>query len=136
MSVGLDHTIISARDKYESANFMAEILGLPEPETFEHFLVLRTSNGVSLDFNEVKDGEIRPQHYAFLVSEKEFDEIFARIVERGLPYWADPRKRNPGKINTRDGGRGFYFEEPSGHFLEIMTRRYGSGTKGDRSLKN
>ncbi|HEX5314835.1 MAG TPA: hypothetical protein VFX38_08040, partial [Gammaproteobacteria bacterium] len=67
------------------------------------------------------------QHYAFLVSEIEFDEIFARIRERGLRYWADPRRKRGGEINSRDDGRGCYFDDPSGHRLEIITRPYGSG---------
>jgi extradiol dioxygenase family protein len=84
------------------------------------------SNGVSLDFSD-EHGPVRPQHYAFLVSEAEFDDIFERIRERGLPYWADPGRRRPGEFNTNDGGRGVYWEDPSGHFLEIITRPYGSG---------
>jgi hypothetical protein len=81
---------------------------------------------VSLDFIE-SDGEITPQHYAFLVGEAEFDEIFGRIRERNLPYWADPGQTQPGEINRRDGGRGVYWEDPNGHFLEVLTRPYGSG---------
>jgi hypothetical protein len=68
-----------------------------------------------------------PRHYAFLVGETEFDEIFGRIKERGLDYWADPSKHQPGKINHNDGGSGVYWEDPDGHFLEIITRPYGSG---------
>jgi hypothetical protein len=68
------------------------------------------------------DGEIAPQHYAFLVDEKKFDEIFARVRERSLPYWADPAQTQTGEINYHDGGRGFYFEDPNGHFLEVITR--------------
>ena len=73
------------------------------------------------------DGEISPQHYAFLVSESEFDQIFDRVRERSLPYWADPAQSQTGEINHNDGGRGFYFEDPNGHFLEVITRPYGSG---------
>lgn len=123
MSIELNHTIVNVRDKVASANFVAEILGLPKPEHFIHFLVVRTSNGVSLDFID-SDEEIYPQHYAFLVSEADFDEIFERIKRRDLSYWADPAKRQEGEINTHFGGRGVYFEEPSGHFLEIITKPY------------
>ncbi len=73
------------------------------------------------------DGPVHPQHYAFLVSEADFDVIKGRIVERGLTFWADPFHRHPGEVNTDDGGRGLYWEEPSGHLLEIITRHYGSG---------
>ena len=73
------------------------------------------------------DGEITTQHYAFLVSESEFDAIFGRVRARGLDYWADPAQSRQGEINHHDDGRGFYFEDPDGHLLEIITRPYGSG---------
>ena len=126
MPVQLNHTIVRVRDKQESATFLAEILGLPAPTSFGPFLVVQVDNDVSLDFID-DHGPADPQHYAFLVGESEFDEIFGRIRERGLPYWADPAKHAPGEINTNDGGRGVYWEDPTGHFLEIITRPYGSG---------
>ena len=126
MAIELNHTIVHARDKRESAFFMTEILGLPDPEPFFHFLVVRTSNGVSLDFLST-DEPFLIEHYAFLVSEAEFDQIFARIKTRVVQYWADPAAKRPGDINHNDGGRGFYFKDPSGHYLEIITRPYGSG---------
>ena len=125
MPVQLNHTLVNVRDKQESAPFVAEILGLPAPTPYGPFLVVQTTNDVSLDFIDVE--EVHRQHYAFLVGEDEFDQIFGRIRERDLPYWADPGRRRPGQINTNDGGRGVYWEEPSGHFLEIITRPYGSG---------
>ena len=124
MAVQLNHTIVHARDKRESATFLADILGLPAPTPFGPFLVVEAENGVSLDFVQ---GEGEPQHYAFLVSEEEFDGIFGRITERGLTYWADPGRQRRGEINTNDGGRGVYWEDPSGNLLEIITRPYGSG---------
>jgi len=124
MAVHLNHTILWVRDKDESATFLAEILGLGPPTTYGPFRVVQVDNDVSLDFHDV-DGTVHPQHYAFLVAEPEFDEIFGRIKERELPYWADPSRQQPGEINTNDGGRGLYWEEPSGHFLEIITRPYG-----------
>lgn len=126
MAIKLDHTIVAARDKRESAAFLAEILGLPAPVPFGPFLGVRMDNGVTLDFLDSEE-EIVAQHYAFLIGESEFDAIFARIRERKLLYWADPYQRQRGRINTRDGGRGVYFEDPNGHLLEILTRPYGSG---------
>jgi catechol 2,3-dioxygenase-like lactoylglutathione lyase family enzyme len=126
MTVKLNHTIVHARDKRASAAFLSTILGLPAPVPFGPFLGVQAGNEVTLDFMDT-DREIRPQHYAFLISEAEFDEIFARIRARELPYWADPERHQQGQINTRDGGRGIYFEDPSGHLLEILTRPYGSG---------
>jgi hypothetical protein len=126
MPVQLNHTIVRVRDKLESATFLAELLGVAPPTPFGPFLVVQVDNDVSLDFAD-DHGPVHPQHYAFLVGEDEFDQIFARIRERDLPYWADPARRRPGEINTNDGGRGVYWEDPSGHFLEIITRPYGSG---------
>jgi catechol 2,3-dioxygenase-like lactoylglutathione lyase family enzyme len=126
MAVQLNHTIVAARDSQASAQFLAEILGLPAPERFGPFVMVQPTNDVTLDFMAT-DADIHTQHYAFLVSENEFDEIFGRIQSRGLDYWADPYHREPGVINTRDGGRGVYFDDPNGHNLEILTRPYGSG---------
>jgi catechol 2,3-dioxygenase-like lactoylglutathione lyase family enzyme len=125
MPIQLNHTIVAARDKHESATFLAEILGLGAPNRFGPFMVVEMDNGVSLDFDD--RGTVHAQHYAFLVGESEFDEILGRIRERGLTYWADPFHRRTGEINTNDGGRGLYWEDPSGHNLEIITRPYGSG---------
>ena len=125
MPVHLNHTIVAARDKHESATFLAESLGLEPPTTYGPFAAVELDNDVSLDF--IDDPEIHQRHYAFLVSEDEFDAIFERIRARGLAYWADPFERRPGEINTNDGGRGVYFDDPNGHNLEILTRPYGSG---------
>jgi catechol 2,3-dioxygenase-like lactoylglutathione lyase family enzyme len=126
MPIQLNHTIVRARDKQESAAFLTDILGLPPPTTYGPFLVVQVDNDVSLDFAD-DHGPVHPQHYAFLVDESDFDDIFGRIKERGLTYWADPFRRRPGEFNTNDGGRGVYWEDPNGHMLEIITRPYGSG---------
>lgn len=125
MTAQLNHTIVRVRDKKESAQFLVDLLGLDQPATYGRFLVVQLGNDVSLDFAD-DHGPAHPQHYAFLVSEAEFDQIFGRIRTRQLPYWADPGKRRPGEHNTHDGGRGVYWEDPSGHLLEIITRPYGS----------
>jgi catechol 2,3-dioxygenase-like lactoylglutathione lyase family enzyme len=124
MSVALNHTILHARDKQRTAQFLSDILGLPPAARFGPFLVVSFANDVSLDVAE-DGGPIEPQHYAFLVTEEEFDQIFERITARGLPYWADPFHHQPNRINTNDGGRGLYWSDPDGHNLEIITRPYG-----------
>jgi len=126
MGVHLDHTIVWCRDQRVSADFLVEILGLDEPTRFGPFIVVDVGNGLTLDYHEV-DGDIASQHFAFLVGEDDFDAIFGRIVECGLEHWADPAKVESQAINRNDGGRGVYFEDPDGHLLEIITRRYGSG---------
>lgn len=124
MTIQLNHTIVWCHDRHRSASFMAEILGRPTPVTFYHFQVVELDNGVSLDFSDDGDAVVA-QHYAFLISEPEFDAIFGRIKARGLDYWADPMRSRPGEINRNDGGRGVYFLDPDGHVLEIITRPYG-----------
>ena len=128
MGVSFNHTIVAARDKHKSAEFLAELFGLPAPKPFGHFLVVELDHGASLDYADVAPGEdITRQHYAFLVSEQDFDAIYGKIRSRGLQHWADPRQSRPGEINQRDGGRGVYVLDPAGHAMEIITRPYGSG---------
>lgn len=127
MAIHLNHTIVHALDPVASAKFLAEMLGLGEPKPFGPFMGVEVANGVTLDFIRAEPDEIIVEHYAFLVSEAEFDQIFARICERGLPHWADPAHQHPGEINHHDGGRGVYWNDPNGHYLEIITRPYGSG---------
>lgn len=124
MTVQLNHTIVHASDRDRTATFLTDLLGLPEAPVYGPFRVVELGNGVSLDV--VQDaGEISIQHYAFLVSEEEFDQIHSRIRDRGLTWWADPFHREPGRINRNDGGRGLYSEDPDGHNLEIITVPYG-----------
>jgi len=126
MGPQLNHTIAWCTDKVKSAGFLAHILGLPEPRRFFHFLVVDLSNDVSIDYYQTTE-RIALQHFAFLVNEEEFDAAFARIKGLGIEIWADPMQKRPGEINRNDGGRGVYFKDPDGHFLELITRPYGSG---------
>ena len=125
MTVQLNHTIVAAADSEASAAFVTGLLGLGDPVRYGPFQMVEIANGVSLDFMNV-EGTVAPQHYAFLVSEAEFDEIFGRIRSQGLGHWADPGQSLPDQINHNDGGRGVYFEDLNGHLLEIITRPYGS----------
>ena len=126
----LNHTIVWCRDKSVSARYLTETLGLAPPVPWGPFMVVEMGNGVSLDYHDLADpgATVASQHYAFLVTEEEFDEIFARIGRHGQEYWADPGRRQTGRVNDSDGGRGVYFEDPDGHLLEIITRPYGSGS--------
>jgi hypothetical protein len=126
VAIQLNHTIVPARDAKASATWLAEILGRDAPARFGPFWALALDNGVTLDFQD-SDEAIPIEHYAFLVSEEEFDLIFERIRARDLRYWADPMHRRPSEINHNDGGRGLYWNDPNGHYLEIITRPYGSG---------
>jgi catechol 2,3-dioxygenase-like lactoylglutathione lyase family enzyme len=122
----LNHTIVWCRDRAASAAFLADMLGLPAPKEWGPFHMVEVANDVSLDYHEI-DGEIAAQHYAFLVSEAEYDDVFGRIQSRGLDYWADPALAEHRQINHHDGGRGVYWHDPDGHLLEVITRPYGSG---------
>ena len=125
MAVDFNQTIIWSKDSKASATFLANMLGLPPPRKWGPFQVVATANGVNLDFMD-REGEILSRHFAFLVSEAEFDDIFGRIRQQKLTYWADPGRSKPGEINRHDGGRGIYLEDPNGHLLEVITRSYGS----------
>jgi len=128
MSVELNHTIIPARDKWESAKFLADILNLEAGPEWGHFAPVRTENGVTLDFAEYAD--FRPHHYAFLVSEAEFDAALARIRAGNVAHYANFRRERPGEINHLYGGRGVYFDDPNGHLFELITRPYGPIPQG------
>jgi catechol 2,3-dioxygenase-like lactoylglutathione lyase family enzyme len=131
MPITLNHTIVHACDPEATARFLTSILGLPAHRKLAHFTVVDV--GVtSLDFLPTTE-PIAPVHFAFLVSEAEFDDIFGRIKAAGLSYWADPFRREPGRINHWDDGRGLYFNDPNGHLLEILTRPYGSGGLGAKN---
>jgi len=123
MAVQLDHIIIPARDKKSSAEFLARLLGVEVGAQVGPFVPVTTGNGVTLDYMDSQD--FRWHHCAFLVSEEEFDAIFARIRQEAVPYHADPGGSGAGEINRRDGGRGVYFDDPNGHHMEVLTVPYG-----------
>ena len=129
MTIKLNHTIVHSTDPDAAAHFFAGLFGLPAPKSFGPFLDVEVGNEVTLAFLSAGGMEVQIQHYAFLVSDQEFDEIFARVQKRKLKYWADPGMKQEGEINHHFGGRGVYFQDLSGHLLEIMTRPYGAWGK-------
>ena len=121
MSAALDHMIVFARDRDASAAFLADMLGAPPPTKAGHFTQVAIDHGLMVDFMNAP-GNVATQHYAFLVSEAQFDASFAKIRAREQTYWADPYRRRPNEVEALGGrGRLVYFEDPSGHFLEIRT---------------
>ena len=120
MTIRLDHTIVPAKDKAASARFFAEVFGLTVKRVRGPFAPVQVNESLTLDFADERD-PIQSHHYAFHVSEAEFEAIFGRVKARGIPYGSEPHRHTDGRINTRRGGRGFYFEDPSGHLLEVMT---------------
>ncbi|MFJ3310621.1 VOC family protein [Streptomyces sp. NPDC086549] len=123
-TVQLNHAAVYATDRQLSAEFIAAILGLKVGAPFGPFLPVDLGNGVTLDYYEKRDEPIQPQHYAFLVPDKQFDTMIARLERGGVTYYADPHHSEPGQINRLFGGRGAYFDDPNGHNMEIMTRPY------------
>ena len=119
MAITLDHTIVPAKDKVSAAEFFAEIFGLTVKPGQGHFAQVRVNESLTLDFDD--DPEAKMHHYAFHVSEAEFEAIFGRITAKGILYGSGPFSPADGQFYTRRGGRGFYFKDPSGHLLEVMT---------------
>lgn len=128
MAIRLDHTIVPAKNKVASAEFFAEIFGLTVKQGY--FAQVRVNESLTLDFaDEPEDWggpgldarTGRSHHYAFHVGETEFEAIFDRVKAKGIPYGSEPYSHTNGQINHRRGGRGFYFEDPYGHLLEVMT---------------
>ena len=126
MTIRLDHTIVPAKDKRSAAEFFAAIFGLTVKPGEGHFAQVQVNESLTFDFADDSDivgdwNKGRSLHYAFQISNTEFDEIFARVKRKGIPYGSGPFTSKDGRINTRRGGRGFYFEDPNGHLLEVMT---------------
>jgi catechol 2,3-dioxygenase-like lactoylglutathione lyase family enzyme len=120
MTIVLDHTIVPARDKDAAARFFAEIFGLRYEGVRGHFAPVRINESLTFDFDNRQDFE--SHHYAFYISDEEFDAILARVQAAGRQYGSGPNSPEDGQINTRRGGRGFYFRDLDGHLLEVMTR--------------
>lgn len=119
MAIVLDHTIVPAHDKVASAEFFARIFGLRYDGPHSHFAPVKVNDALTLDFDE--RAAFEPHHYAFRIGDAEFDAIYARVQAEGIVYGSGPRSRADGQINHRNGGRGFYFEDPNGHVLEVLT---------------
>ena len=119
--INLDHTIVPAYDKEESARFFARIMGLKYEGPHGHFAPVKLNDTLTLDFDNREGFE--HHHYAFHVTDDDFDAIFERVKAEGLAYGSDPRAQDNMEINTRRGGRGFYFKDPNGHSLELLTVR-------------
>lgn len=119
MTIRLDHTIVPAKDKVSSAKFFAEIFGLTVKPVQGHFAQVQVNESLTFDFAD--NQQPQHHHYAFHISDADFEAIFGRVKAKGLPYGSGPYNHTDGQIYTRRGGRGFYFEDPNGHLLEVMT---------------
>ncbi|MEV1290727.1 VOC family protein [Pseudonocardia sp. NPDC049635] len=127
MPCTFNHTIVAARDRAESAAFFRRVFEAADAPSWGPFTNLSLDGGVLIQFADLPVDafpQIQPQHYAFLVDDALFDRAYARLVADGVEHWADPQMQRPGEINDGHGGRGVYFRDPAGHFLEMITRPY------------
>ena len=120
MAIVLNHTIVPAKDKVASAQFFARIFGLSYKGSMGHFAPVEVNETLTLDFDNAD--QFQSHHYAFHVGDEEFDAIFGRIKAETIPYGSGPFEPDNLQINHRQGGRGFYFKDPNGHLLELLTR--------------
>jgi catechol 2,3-dioxygenase-like lactoylglutathione lyase family enzyme len=123
MPARFNHTIIASIDTAEMAAFYRGILEADDAPSWGPFRNLQIADGVLLQF-AAPPIDFPPQHYAYLVDDQHFDRAYARIVADGREHWADPQRTRPGEINDEHGGRGVYLLDPSGHYLELITRPY------------
>ena len=99
MTIELDHTIIPSRDKDAAARFFARIFGLKYEGPHSHFAPVKVNDRLTLDFDNAS--EFGHHHYAFHVSDAEFDDIFGRIEADGIVYGGGPRSDKNVELNHR-----------------------------------
>ena len=127
MPCQFNHTIVASRDRERSAEFFRRVLEARPAPSWGAFTNVQLDGGVLIQFADLPEDafpHIQPQHYAFLVDDELFDRAYARLRDDGVEHWADPQGRRPGEINHEHGGRGVYFRDPAGHYLEMITRPY------------
>ncbi|GAA4283197.1 VOC family protein [Brevibacterium daeguense] len=123
MTAHFNHTIIASTNPAEMAGFYQDLLEADEAPSWGPFVNLQIGHGVLLQF-ATPPMEFPPQHYAYLLDDAHFDRAYAMITDSGRVHWADPQRSRPGEINHEHGGRGVYLLDPSGHYLELITRPY------------
>jgi catechol 2,3-dioxygenase-like lactoylglutathione lyase family enzyme len=116
----LNHTIVPSHDKVKAAEFISGILGLPYEGMHGHFAPVRVDENLTLDFDDSEQFE--RHHYAFQVSDDEFEGVYQRVQAAGIKYGSGPGKQDDMEINHRRGGRGFYFRDADGHSWEVLTQ--------------
>jgi catechol 2,3-dioxygenase-like lactoylglutathione lyase family enzyme len=122
MEITLNHTIVPSYDKVESAKFYSKIFGFEYVGEFARFIVVRVNKTLCLDF--ANSEKFEPHHYAFKVSEREFDEIFRRLEIENIKHGSGPYDSENMKINHDNDGRGVYFRDTNDHLLEMLTTDY------------
>jgi catechol 2,3-dioxygenase-like lactoylglutathione lyase family enzyme len=123
MPARVNHTIIAAKSRHESAEFYRHLLETDDAPSWGPFENLRLDGDVLLQFAEPPI-ELPPQHCAFIMSDNQFDRALGWIKDRGMEFWADPQRQRPAGTNTERGGRGVYTLDPAGHYIELITQPY------------
>jgi catechol 2,3-dioxygenase-like lactoylglutathione lyase family enzyme len=122
--VTVDHIILNVNDLDETVAFYTEVLGFVDEGSDGPFRVLRVSEDFAIQV--APWGTKGNEHYAFALDRAEFDAVFQRIKDRGIPYGdafdSVGSNRGPG---SESGARGLaptiYFYDPSHHLLEIRS---------------
>jgi len=124
MNIELDHTIVPSRDRRAAAERIATILDVPWAESgVAPFSEVYVSDGFTLDVDQA-DAPFPALHYAFRVSESEFDAIVARLERLGVGYRGSPHGPADGRVMKYQGGRVVYWSDPDGHVWEALTVSY------------
>jgi len=122
MAILLDHLIVPSRHPVASAQGLAGVLGVPWEAERGHFTPVYVSETLTLDFAQRE--QFDSHHYCFHVSDEEFDGIFARVRAVGISYRSTPVGPEDLQLNTRLGGRNFYWTDSDGHIWEVLTVSY------------
>jgi catechol 2,3-dioxygenase-like lactoylglutathione lyase family enzyme len=122
--VELNHLILLAKEKQQTAHFLTYLLGLPDATPTDgpvpgFFLCIELSNAITLLIAQANEHPIG--HYAFKVSADDFKQVIQRLTESRIDYWAEPRMQRLRECYEENGNRGVYVIDPSGHGIEILT---------------
>jgi len=128
MAILLDHLIVPSRDPVASARFLANLLSTAWEEARGHFTPVYVNETLTLDFAERE--RFDSHHYCFHVDDAEFDQILARVQAAGITYRSSPRGPDDMALNTRMGGRNFYWSDMDGHIWEVLTVSYARRESG------
>ncbi len=121
MAISLDHTHVPSRDMDASARQFAHIFGLDYKGAGSWMAGVRVNDSFKIAFVNYME-PLEQHHYAFQVDDEAFDAILGRIKDAGIAYGGDPDKPSNGETNDYNGGRGFYWLDPDGHLMEVLTK--------------
>jgi catechol 2,3-dioxygenase-like lactoylglutathione lyase family enzyme len=97
------------------------MFGLQYEGMWGHFAPVKVG-ALSFDWDNRETFE--SHHYAFLVTDQEFDAILGRVQSDGVKYGSGPMSQDDMQINHLHTGRGFYFRDADGHSWEVITHTY------------